>query len=80
MLFNLDLNNDKCIHTLPFRCVPFHISPSLSLPLQTLRLVSLVSLITETKRIAERSSIVTHRQSILDKYIIKNQILIFEEQ
>ncbi len=55
MLLNLGLNNDKCIHTLPLRSAPFHISPSLSLPLQTIRLVCLVSLITKTKRIAERS-------------------------
>jgi hypothetical protein len=60
MLLNLGLNNDKCIHTLPLRSVPFHISPSVSLPLQSLRLVSWVSLIAETKRIAERSAIVTH--------------------
>ncbi len=53
MLLNLGLNIDKCIHTLPLRSVPFHISPSLSLPLQTLRLVSLISLIAKTKRIAE---------------------------
>jgi hypothetical protein len=35
MFLNLGLNNDKCIHTLPLRSVPFHISPSPSLP-QTL--------------------------------------------
>jgi hypothetical protein len=76
MLLNLGLNNDKCIHTLPLRPVPFHISPSLSLPLQTLRLVSLISLIAKTKRIAERSDTNcdththTHRQSTLDKYMI----------
>jgi hypothetical protein len=78
MLLNLGLNNDKCIHTLPLRSVPFHISPSLSLSLQTLRLDSLVSLITKTKRIAERSATNcdthththTHRQSTLDKYMI----------
>ncbi len=56
----------------------FPISPSLSLPLQTLRLVALVSLISKTKRIAERSAIVTHthtpshtdRQSTLGKYMV----------
>jgi hypothetical protein len=55
MLLNLGLNNDKRIHTLPLQSVSFHISPYLSLPLQTLHLVCLVSLITKTKRIAERS-------------------------
>ncbi len=60
MLLNLGLNNDKRIHTLPLLSVPFYISPSQSLPLQTLSLVSLVSLITKTKRIGERSAIVTH--------------------
>jgi hypothetical protein len=55
----------------------FPISPSLSLPLLTLRLVSLVSLIAKTKRIAERSATNcdththTHRQSTLGKYMIK---------
>ncbi len=59
----------------------FPISPSLSLPLQTLRLVSLVSLITKTKRIPERSDTNcdththththTHRKSTLEKYMIK---------
>ncbi len=48
MFLKFGLNNEKSIDTLPLRSVPFHISPSLSLPLQTLRLVSLVSLITET--------------------------------
>jgi hypothetical protein len=60
MLLKFGLNNNKYIHTLPLRSVPFHISPSLSLPLQALRLVTLVSLIAKTKRIAERSAIVTH--------------------
>ena len=77
MLLNIGLNNEKSLHTLPLRSVPFHISPSLILPLQALRLISLVSLITKTKRIAERSAIVTHthtlshtdRQSTLGKYI-----------
>jgi hypothetical protein len=45
-----------------------------SLPLQTLRLGSLVSLIIKTKRIAEGSATncdtQTHRQTILDKYMI----------
>ncbi len=50
MLLNLGLNNDKRIHTLPLRFVPLHISPSLSLFLQTLNLVSLISLIAKTKR------------------------------
>ncbi len=78
MLLNIGLNNDKCIQTLPLLSVPFHISPSLSLPLQTLRLVSLVSLIAKSKRIAERSDTNcdthtqshTDRQSTLDKYMI----------
>ena len=62
----------------PSPICPFPISPSISLPLQTLRLVSLVSLIIKTKRIAERSAIVTHththtlshtdRQSTQGKY------------
>ncbi len=71
MFLTLGLNNDKCIHTRPLRSVPFHISPSLSLP-QTLRLVCLVSLITKTKRIAECSATNcdththTHRQSTVD--------------
>jgi hypothetical protein len=54
-----------------------YLSPSIP-PLQTLRLVSLVSLIAKTKRIAERSDTNcdthththTHRQSILGKYMI----------
>jgi hypothetical protein len=54
----------------------FPISASISLPLQTLRLVSLVSLIIKTKRVAERSATNcdthTDRQSTLDKYMIKN--------
>jgi len=74
MLLNLGLNNDKFINTLPLRSVPFHISPSLSLPLQTLRLVSLISFIAKTKRIAERSDTNcdthTDRQSTLGKYMI----------
>ncbi len=52
----------------------FPVSPSLTLPLQTLRLVSLVSLIAKTKRIAERSDTNcdthTDRQSTLDEYMI----------
>jgi hypothetical protein len=77
MLLNLGLNNEKCIHTIPLRSVPFHISPSLSLPLQSLPLFSLVSLSTKTKRIAERSAIVTHthRQSTLEKYMIECSFL-----
>jgi hypothetical protein len=55
------------------------ISPSISLPLQTISLVSLVILTTKTKRIAERSAIMTGRQDdrqeydrqrTLDKYMI----------
>jgi hypothetical protein len=77
MFLKLGFNNEQSIHTLPLLSVPFHISPSLSLPLQTLRLVSLVSLITKTKRIAERSDTNcdthtqshTDRQSTLDKYL-----------
>ncbi len=78
MFLKFGLINKKSLHTLPLRSVPFHISPSLSLPLQTLRLVSLVSLITKTKRIADRSATNcdthtpshTDRQSTLDKYMI----------
>jgi hypothetical protein len=51
----LGLNNEKSLHTLPLRYVPLLSLHLLSLSLQTLRLVSLVSLIAETKRIAERS-------------------------
>ncbi len=76
MFLKFGLNNKKSLHTLPLQSVPFHISPSLSLPLQPLRLVSLVSLITKTKRIADRSATNrdthTDRQSTLDKYMIKN--------
>jgi hypothetical protein len=64
----------------PSPICPFPISPSLSLPLQTLRLVSLVSLITKSKRIADRSDTNcdphthththTHRQSTLGKYMV----------
>jgi hypothetical protein len=78
MFLKFGLNNKKSLHTLPLRSVPFHISPSLSLPLQTLRLVSMVSLINKTKRIADRSATNcdthtpshTDRQSTLDKYMI----------
>jgi hypothetical protein len=78
MFLKFGLNNEKSLHTLPLRSVSFHISPSLSLPLQTFRLVSLVSLIAKTKRIAERSDTNcdthththTDRQSTLDKYMI----------
>ncbi len=56
MFLKFGLNNKKSLHTLPLLSVPFYISPSLSLPLQTLRLVSLVSLIIKTLRIAERSA------------------------
>jgi hypothetical protein len=77
MLLNLGLNKKKSRHTLPLRSVPFPISPSQSLPLQTLRLVSLISLTTKTKGIAERSDTNcdthththTDRQSTLGKYI-----------
>jgi hypothetical protein len=63
----------------------FPISPSLSFHLQTLRLVSLVSLIDKTKRIAERSDTNcdthththTHRQSTLDKYMINHAFLFY---
>ncbi len=73
----LGLNNEKSIHTLPLRSVPFLSFHLYSLPLQTLRLVSLVSFIIKTKRIAVRSAIVTHthtqshtdRQSTQGKYI-----------
>jgi hypothetical protein len=66
----------------------FPISPSLSLPLQTLRLVSLVSLIAKTKRIAERSDTNcdthththTDRQSTLDKYMIYMKLVISEHE
>jgi hypothetical protein len=51
-----------------------------SFPVQTLRLVFLVSLIIKTKRIAERSAIVTHRQSTLDKYMIETRVAYNGEQ
>ncbi len=82
MLLKFGLSHEKSIHTLPLRSVPFNISPSLSLPLQTLRLVSLISLISKTKRIAERSATNcdththththshTDRQSTLGKYMV----------
>jgi hypothetical protein len=66
----------------PSMICPFPISPPLSLPLETLRLVSWVNLIIKTKRIAERSATNcdthththththTDRQSSLDKYMI----------
>jgi hypothetical protein len=68
----------------PLRSVSFlslPLYPPLSLPLQTLRLVSLVSLIAKTKRIAERSDTNcdthththTDRQSTLDKYMINKK-------
>ena len=63
MFLKLGLNNEKYIHTLPLRYVPFLSLHLQSLPLLTLHLVSLVSLITETKRIAERSAIVNHRRT-----------------
>jgi hypothetical protein len=78
MLLNLGLNNDKCIHTLPLLSDPFHTSPSLSLPLQTFRLVSLVSLIAKTKRIAERSdtNCDTHTQSHTDRQSTQGKYMI----
>jgi hypothetical protein len=48
MFIRLGLNNDKSIHTLPLQSphlLSFHLK---SLPLETLRLISLVSLITKT--------------------------------
>ncbi len=78
MLLKESLTNEKSFHTLPLWSVPFHISPSLSLPLQTLRFDALVSLIIKTKRIAERSDTNcdthtqshTDRQSTLAKYMV----------
>jgi hypothetical protein len=74
MLLKLGLNNEKSLHTLPLRSVSFLSLHLKSLPLQTLRLVSLVSLIAKTKRIAERSDTNcdthTDRQSTLDEYMI----------
>jgi hypothetical protein len=74
MFIRFGLNNDKSLHTLSLQSVPFLSLHLQSLPLQTLRLVSLVSLITESKRIAERSDTNcdthTDRQSTLDKYMI----------
>jgi hypothetical protein len=49
MLLNLGLNKEKSLHTLPLRSVHFLSFPLQSLPLQTFRLVSLVSLITLLK-------------------------------
>jgi hypothetical protein len=83
MFLKFGFNNEKSLHTLPLRSVPFLALPLLSLLLQTLRLVSLVSLSTKTKRIAERSDTncdthththtYTHtdRQSTLGKYMVK---------
>ncbi len=81
-LFKAMLKPRKVFSHPPSAICLFPISPSQSLPLQTLHLVSLVSLITKTKRIAERSAIVTgcqddrmtgrqnDRQRILGKYMI----------
>ena len=52
MFFKLGLNNEKSIHTLPLKYFHLLSLPLYSLPLETLCLVSLVSLITKTKRIA----------------------------
>jgi hypothetical protein len=52
-------NKEKSIHTLPLQSFHLLSLPLWSLPLQTLRLVSLVSLITKTERIAQRSATMT---------------------
>jgi hypothetical protein len=52
-------NNEKWSSHPPSLICLFPISPSISLSLQTLSLVSLVSLIIQTKRISERSAIMT---------------------
>jgi hypothetical protein len=82
MFLKLGLNNEKSIHTLPLQSIPLLLLHLYFLHLQTLPFVSLVSLITKTKRIAERSAIVTgcqddrmtgrqdDRQRILDEYMI----------
>jgi hypothetical protein len=81
MFLKFGLNNEKSLHTLPLRYVPFLSLHLLSLPLQTLRLVSFVSLITKTKRIAEHSDTNcdthTDRQSTLDKYMIDTRMHCF---
>ena len=67
------------VHSYPPSLIcPFPISPSLSLPLQALRLVSFVSLITKTKRIAERSdtNCDTHTQSHTDRQSTLDNALI----
>jgi hypothetical protein len=48
MFIRLGLNNKKSIHTLPLWSAPFLSLHLKSLPFQTLRLISLVSLITKT--------------------------------
>ena len=55
--------NDKSFHTLPLQSLHLLSVHLQFLPLRTLRLVLLVSLIIKTKRIAERSAIVNHRHT-----------------
>ncbi len=88
MFLMFGFNNKKSLHTLPLRSAPFLSLHLLSLPLQTLRLVSWVSLITKTKKIAERSDTNcdthththTDRQSTLDKYMINSMYDAFYKQ
>ncbi len=51
IFLRLGVNNDNLYSHPPSQISPSPISPSLVLPLQTLRLLSLVSLMTKTKRI-----------------------------
>ena len=50
MFIRFGINNLKSIHTLPLEFLPLLGLHILSLPLETLRLLSLVSLMTKTKR------------------------------
>ncbi len=50
IFLRLGFNNDNLYSHPPSQISPSTISPSLVLPLQTLRLLSLVSLMTKTKR------------------------------
>ncbi len=71
MFIRLGLNDDKYIHTLPLQS-PHLLSLHLSfLPLETLRLVSLVSLITKTQYDRKRGIWQEYdRQRTLGKYMI----------
>jgi hypothetical protein len=53
MFISFGINNEKSFHTLPLQSLHL-LSPSIILPLQTLRLDSLVNLIRKTYRIAQQ--------------------------